>query len=119
VRIQGPVVLDRFSEPQPDLAILVARSDYYSGAYPRPGDVLLGIEVMDTSRGYDRTIKLPLYARKELREVWLIDLRAEVIEVHRRPALRGYREHQRLGRGRVLSPLAFPRLRFRVSEILG
>ena len=81
--------------------------------------MLLTVEVMDSSRGYDRTLKLPLYARAELREVWLVDLAAHVLEVYRRPALRGYRQEQRLAPGRTLAPLAFPRLRFRVRELLG
>jgi Uma2 family endonuclease len=119
LRVQGPIILDRFSEPQPDLSVLAPRADFYGHAQPRPHDVLLAIEVMDTSRGYDRTLKLPLYARAELREVWLVDLKAQVIETYRRPALRSYREQQTFGRGRVLTPLAFPRTRFRVNEILG
>jgi Uma2 family endonuclease len=119
IRVQGPIILDRWSEPQPDLSVLAPRADFYGHAQPRPRDVLLAIEVMDSSRSYDRTLKLPLYARAELREVWLVDLKAEVIERYRRPALRGYRDHDAFGRGRVLTPLAFPRARFRVNEILG
>ncbi len=117
--MQGPIILDRHSEPQPDLSVLAPRADFYGHAQPRPRDVLLAIEVMDSSRGYDRTLKLPLYARAELREVWLVDLKAEVIERYRKPALRGYRERAEFHRGRVLTPLAFPRVRFRVNEILG
>ena len=119
IRVQGPIILDRHSEPQPDLSVLAPRADFYGHAQPRPRDVLLAIEVMDSSRGYDRTLKLPLYARAELREVWLVDLKAEVIERYRKPALRGYRERAEFHRGRVLTPLAFPRVRFRVNEILG
>ncbi len=119
MRVQGPIILDRFSEPQPDLSVLAPRADFYGHAQPRPADVLLAVEVIDTSRGYDRTLKLPLYARAELQEVWLVDLKAQVIETYRRPALRRYREQQTFGRGRVLTPLAFPRVRFRVNEILG
>lgn len=119
IRVQGPIILDRWSEPQPDLSVLAPRADFYGHAQPRPRDVLLAIEVMDSSRNYDRALKLPLYARAELREVWLVDLKAEVIERFWSPALRGYRQHEAVGRGRALSPLAFPRVRFRVNEILG
>lgn len=119
IRVQGPIILDRWSEPQPDLSVLAPRTDFYGHAQPRPRDVLLAIEVMDSSRGYDRTLKLPLYARAELREVWLVDLKAEVIERYRKPALRGYRERAEFHRGSILTPLAFPRVRFRVNEILG
>jgi Uma2 family endonuclease len=116
---QNPIILDRWSEPQPDLCVLAERPDFDAGAHPRPRDVLSGIEVMDTSRSYDRTLRLPLYAKAELREVWLVDLKAQTIDVYRRPALRGYREHHAYARGRTLTPLAFPRLRIRVNEILG
>jgi Uma2 family endonuclease len=119
VQVQNPIVLDRHSEPQPDLTLLAPRADFYSSAHPRPRDVLLAIEVMDVSRGYDRTLKLPLYARAELREVWLVDVAARAIEVYRRPALRGYHNERRLIPGETLAPLAFPRIRFRVDELLG
>jgi Uma2 family endonuclease len=119
VRVQGPVVLDRYSQPQPDVSILARREDFYAVRHPRPRDVMLAIEIMSTSQGYDRTLKLPLYAKAEVREVWLVDLRAQAIEVHRRPALRGYREQRSYVRGDTIAPLAFPRLRIRVNEILG
>jgi Uma2 family endonuclease len=119
VRVQGPIVLDRFSQPQPDVSVLAARPDFYRAGHPRPRDVLLAIEVMDSSEGYDRTLKLPLYAKAELREVWLVDLKAEHLDVYRRPALRGFREHRTFTRGQAIAPLAFPRTRFRVAELLG
>jgi Uma2 family endonuclease len=119
VRVQNPILLDRFSEPQPDLSLLAPRPDYYAKAHPRPRDVLLAVEVIGAGRSYDRTLKLPLYARAELREVWLVDLRRQAIDVYTGPALRGYRRERRFTRGRALTPLAFPRLRLRVGEILG
>ncbi len=117
--VQNPIVLDRWSEPQPDLCVLAPRADFYAELHPRPRDVLLGIEVMDSSRSYDRALKLPLYGKAELSEVWLIDLKAETVEVHRRPALRGYRTSATYARGQVIVPLAFPHMRVRVNEILG
>ena len=117
--VQNPIVLDRWSEPQPDLCVLAPRADFYASAHPRPRDVLLGVEVMDSSRGYDRTLKLPLYAKAELREIWLVDLKAGAIEIYRRPALRGYREQNTVALGRAITPLAFPRVRFRASDLLG
>jgi Uma2 family endonuclease len=116
---QNPIVLDRWSEPQPDLCLLASKADFYLSADVRPRDVLLAIEVMASSRSYDRSLKLPLYAKAELREVWLVDVRAQTVNVHRRPALRGYREQHTYGRGEAIVPLAFPRLRIRVNEILG
>jgi len=119
VRVQSPIVLDHYSEPQPDLSLLAPRSDFYADAHPRPSDVLLTIEVMQTSGSYDRTLKLPLYARKHVRELWLMDLKADAVDVFRRPTASGYRDHQRLVRGKRIAPFAFPRVFFRVADILG
>jgi Uma2 family endonuclease len=116
--VQNPIILDRWSEPQPDVCVLAQRADFYASGHPRPRDVLLGIEVMGTSRGYDR-VKLPLYAKAELREVWLVDLKEQAVEVYRRPALRGYRTQETFTSGPAIVPLAFPRTRFRVAELLG
>lgn len=119
VRVQNPIVLNDLSEPQPDLTLLKPRADFYRREHPRPRDVLLVVEVIGSKKDYDRAVKLPLYARAGIREVWLVDLLAEAIEAHCKPALRGYRETTVLGRGRVVAAGAFPRVRFRVNEILG
>ena len=79
----------------------------------------MAIEFATGCGSYDRTLKLPLYAKAELREVWLVDLKTATIEVHRRPALRGYRSSETYGRGQAIRPVAFPRMRVRVNEILG
>ncbi len=116
---QDPVVLDRHTEPQPDLTLLAPRADFYSTRHPRPDDVLLIVEVADTSLLYDRRTKLPLYARACIREVWLIDLQAQAIEVHRRPSFRIYRDCEVFRRGGRIAPSTFPRTYFRVNELLG
>ena len=74
VRVQGPVRLDPHSEPQPDLLVLERRDDFYQDEPPAANDVLLLIEVADSSLQYDQAVKLPLYARAGVREVWLVDL---------------------------------------------
>lgn len=99
VRVQSPVRLDDLSEPQPDVAVLVVRSDFYAGAHPGPADVLVVVEVADTTVGWDRGVKIPLYARAGVAEVWLVDLAAETVEVSRRPGSDGYGESHRAGRG--------------------
>jgi Uma2 family endonuclease len=66
--------LHAYSEPQPDLSILKPRADFYASAHPTPGDILLVVEVADTSFRYDRDIKIPLYARAGIAETWLVDL---------------------------------------------
>jgi Uma2 family endonuclease len=85
LRVQGPIRLDDYSEPLPDLALLRPRPDYYRNAHPVPNDVLLLIEVADSSLAYDRDVKLPRYALAGIPEVWLVDLRGRRLLIHRRP----------------------------------
>ena len=95
VRVQSPIALDGRSEPQPDVTVLRPREDYYAPQHPGPADILLVIEVVDTSGEYDRGTKLPLYARAGIREVWIVDVVHYTIEVYRRHALRTYREDRK------------------------
>ena len=92
IRVQSPVRLDESTEPEPDVCVLVRRDDAYSENLPQPEDVLLIIEVSDTSLDYDRRVKTQLYARHGIRQFWLIDLRSCTLEVHRVPGPEGYRE---------------------------
>jgi len=119
VWVQNPVVLGRRSEPQPDLALLRPRKDGYRTQLPEPPDVLLIVEVMDTSHEHDRGPKLRAYAAAGIPEVWLVDLVDEGIEVCREPAMHRYRQIARYRRGQRLSPTAFAPRVFRVTEILG
>jgi Uma2 family endonuclease len=119
VGVQDPVRLSRHSEPQPDIALLRPRADFYARAHPLPADVLLLIEVADTSVETDRRIKMPLYARAGIGEVWLVDLTTERVEVYREPVDDGYRKIRTLARGQALGPLAFPDLALRVDDLLG
>jgi Uma2 family endonuclease len=120
VRVQGPV---RFaglrSRPQPDLALLTPRADYYRKQSPGADDILLLIEVMDTSGEYDRRRKTPLYARAGVAEVWLVDIPAGIVDVHREPSAAGYGSVRTVHRGETLGPLAFPDVTLRVDDVLG
>jgi Uma2 family endonuclease len=119
VSAQNPISLDDYSEPQPDIAILRPRPDEYVVDHPTPRDILLLVEVMDTSQEYDRGRKLRRYAEDGIQEVWLVDLVAELIEMYRRPVGDTYRSVSRCRRGQRLQVAAFPRKWFRVNEILG
>lgn len=105
---QNPVHLNDISEPQPDIALLRPREDFYSEGHPQPADVLLLVEAADSSIGYDRHTKVPLYALNGITEVWLVDLVKRCIEVYRDPARDGYKTVQRLHRGDRIAPQAFP-----------
>ncbi|MFN3476612.1 MAG: Uma2 family endonuclease [Candidatus Methylomirabilales bacterium] len=119
VRVQSPIRLGEHSEPQPDLALLKRRPDFYRSQHPGPEDVLLVVEVAETSTDYDRDLKLPLYARSGIPEVWLVDLAGELIEVYRQPSPQGYQEVQWVLRGQPLSSQAFPDLELAVDDVLG
>jgi Uma2 family endonuclease len=119
VHVQGPVRLNDFSEPQPDLTLLKPRADFYATCFPAPEDVLLIIEVMDTSAGYDRGVKVKLYAAAGIAEVWLVDLNLESVEVYRRPSGGQYTEVRIRKRGESVSPEAFPDFILTVDAILG
>ena len=119
VSVQLPVRLGRYAEPEPDLALLKRREDFYAERLPEPGDVLLVVEVTDSSRRADRDQKIPLYARAGIAEVWLVDLPRDVIEVYREPAAGAYRSVQTVARDGTLAILKLPGVSIQASEVLG
>jgi len=119
VATRNPVILDEYSEPLPDVAVLKYRADGYAVAHPGPDDVLLLIEVMDSSVYRDRQLKLPLYARAGIRELWLVDLEGDVVDVYREPGPDGYAVERRAVRGERLTPSLLDFATLPVSDILG
>jgi Uma2 family endonuclease len=119
VRVQSPIHLHDLSEPQPDVSVLKPRPDRYRAAHPGPEDLLLIIEVADSSVDYDRVVKLPLYARSGIPEVWIVYREAEAIEIHRQASGEGFREVRRALRGETISPAALPDVWLEVGEVLG
>ena len=118
VRIQDPLRLDDYSEPQPDVVIAKARADFYQEGHPTGKDVLLVIEVGDTSVESDRSEKVPLYAQSGVPEVWIVDLVANRVGVYRVPTNEGYREHETVSNEGTLRPRALAPLALRVSQII-
>ena len=116
VDVQSPVRLNEQEEPQPDLAVIRARD--YGDSLPTPEDVLLLIEVADTSLSFDRDVKLPLYSRSGIEEVWLVDLNAGVIVRHTEPSENGYRLLRRAGRGETLESATLSGLAVAVDTVL-
>jgi Uma2 family endonuclease len=90
VSVQSAIALGRYSEPQPDIALLRPDSDSYKDTHPRPADVLLVIEVAETSLRYDRDVKVALYARFGIVEVWLVDTRNAQLTRYRNPVAGTY-----------------------------
>ena len=118
VTVQNPVRLSDLSEPQPDLALLRPRPDSYTGAHPLPPDVLLIVEVAHTTLGFDREVKLPLYATAGVPEVWLVDVEGGAIDVHRAPERGHYTEMRRVGPGGTVRPTLLPTIDVEVGAVL-
>jgi Uma2 family endonuclease len=117
---QNPLLLVRYqSEPEPDVMLLVPRSDFYAARHPEPPDVHLVVEVADSSLTYDRRTKFPLYARSGVAEAWLIDLDANRLELHRDPSDAGYGGIRIPRPGETFAPAAFPDLGLTLRDLLG
>jgi Uma2 family endonuclease len=120
VSVQNPVRMGDQSEPEPDLAILRVRADgYRSPPLQSAADVLLIIEVSDTSLRYDRDVKLPLYARHGVQEVWIVDLAAGAVEVHRGPESEAYTQVTTHSRGEAVQPRLVPNVGIAVDDVIG
>ena len=116
---QHALQLGQYLQPQPDIALLRPPLPRYRATIPRMEDVLLVVEVADTSLRYDREVKLPRYAATGVPEVWIIDLRGGVVEINRDPTPGRYRRRSQSVRGDAVAPAAFPDLRLPVAAILG
>ncbi len=108
VYTQNAISLPPSSEPQPDIAVLAPSPDNYRGALPRARDVLLVIEVADTTLRYDQGIKADLYARHGIAELWVVNLPDDLVEVCRDPAGGQYRTRIEMGPPEVVVPVALP-----------
>lgn len=119
VWVQNPLRLDNYSEPQPDVAVLKPRADFYAQAKPKPEDVLLAIEGSDTTLNYDRKVKVPLYARTGVPETWIVNLPEERVEVYADLTGGSYQTVEHYVRGEELQSRSLAALRVSVDEILG
>ena len=119
IAVQDPVRLDEHSEPQPDVMLLRWRDDFYGGGHPGPADVLLLIEVSDTTVEYDRNAKLPRYARSGIPEVWIVNRPARRIEGYSEPSGDAYTTVRYAGPGETIAPQAFPDIVLEVNRIIG
>ncbi len=116
---QNPIVLNDFSEPQPDVTLLKRRDDFYRTISATANDVLLAMEVADSTVKYDRDIKFPKYAANGIPEAWLIDLENDRIEIHTQPTQNGYRLVKILHRGDLAESTVFAEIKIAVDDILG
>ena len=110
---QNPIEVDDYSEPQPDLVLLRPRDDFYSSSHGLPNDVLLVVEVSNTTLRFDLGRKTALYLAGRIPEVWVVDVNAEVVHVATPAGTRV------VTRGESLAPEAFPDLVLEVTDIVG
>jgi Uma2 family endonuclease len=118
ITVQNPVRLSDLSEAQPDLTLLRWRPDFYTSRHPTADDVLLLVEVSDSSASWDRTVKRPFYSLAGIPETWLVDLGTNLVEVATDPGTDDYHQVRPVGAGGIVTPLAFPDLALDVAELL-
>lgn len=119
IRVQNPIVLDEYSEPQPDITLLRPKADFYAQAHPTPADILLVVEAADSTVESDRKVKVPLYARAGIPQTLVVNLPADLIESYSEPVGGVYRKIQHAGRGESIEIAELPGLALSVDAILG
>ena len=118
VRIQNPTRLNDYSEPEPDVMLLRRRDDFYRTGHPAPADVLLLVEVSDSSVSFDRNRKLPRYAAAGIPEVWIVNRPDRRIESYADPTGDEYATVRHYGAGESIAPSAFPDIVLQVDQII-
>jgi Uma2 family endonuclease len=118
VRCQNPVRLGPRAEPEPDVAVVRRRADYYRSGHPTPEDVLLLMEIADSTLAHDRDTKAPMYAAAGIVEYWLVNLVVGEIWVYRDPSQDGFGTMQVLRRDDLIRPISFPDIEIAVSDVL-
>ena len=119
VSVQNAVVISEISEPEPDVTLLRFQEDFYASGKATTEDVLLLIEVSDSTVSYDRTTKIKLYAQAGVEEVWLVNLPKQVLEVHTEPTNGKYKVVRKLNKNESVTPKLLPELTIKISDILG
>ena len=117
VWVQNPLRIGDLSMPQPDVALLKPRADTYARSHPVPADVLLAVEISDTTLRFDVSRKMPLYARAGIGEAWVVDIAEAVVHVFRGPDANGYRSTFKVAGAERLEVDAMPGVGITVSEL--
>jgi Uma2 family endonuclease len=117
VRSQNPVTIHEYSEPEPDIAVAKFRDDYYADGHPQPDDLLLIVEIGESSLAYDRNAKIPLYAAAGIPLVWLVDLPARRVTVYQDPQGAAYHSVHVKESGDELELTALPGVTVTPAEI--
>jgi len=117
IRIQNPVYVSNYSEPEPDIAIVKYRKDFYIKSHPKKEDILLIIEITESSINYDREIKLPKYAEALITEVWILIIPEDKLEIYRNPVNGKYQDVLILDKQKKITPLNFKYIEILVGDL--
>jgi Uma2 family endonuclease len=117
VRSQNPIILDDFSEPEPDIVLAKPPRENYLESHPTPADIYLIIEISDTTLVYDRDTKAKAYSRNGIRQYLLLNLNNETVEEYREPGEDGYQFKRTLRKGDSLKLEAFPEVEIKIDEL--
>lgn len=118
VRVQGSVGLDEYDEPQPDVVLLRPKEDFYAPQLPGPPDILLIVEIAESSLEYDRSIKARLYAETGISEYWVADLKNDCLFVYSDLRDKSYRLVRQFHRGDFIAPQLLPECRLQIDVLL-
>jgi Uma2 family endonuclease len=119
VSVQNPAIMEEESEPQPDVVVIKPRGRHYLGNLPERRDVLLAVEVADTSLEHDRRVKIPLYAEAGIPESWILEVEQRVVERYTKPGRTRYGKMERLGSKDRVTLVALPGCTIDLAEVLG
>ncbi|MGI9301789.1 MAG: Uma2 family endonuclease [Gammaproteobacteria bacterium] len=117
ISVQNPIVLGDYSEPEPDIVLLRPRADFYRDSHPGAGDILLVIEVADSSLQGDREAKVPLYAHHGIPEAWLIDTRNSRMSIFHTPVETGYQQEHKTSVPGLVKLQALPEVTVDLSRL--
>lgn len=117
-RTQDPILLDDFSEPEPDLVIVKGNMFDYALHHPSPEDIYLVVEVADSTLKKDCEVKEKIYAKANIADYWVVDLKNRQVHIFRDPMPNGYKNHFVLNESQLISPLAFPAINLLIASIL-
>jgi Uma2 family endonuclease len=115
---RAPVALGRYNSPEPDVAVLRGPLSDYMEEEPGPDDILLLVEVSNTTLQFDRSVKAAIYARTGVPEYWVLDVNERTLDVHRQPTPTGYASITQLTDADRVSPLAAPNASLLVADFL-
>ncbi|MCY7344945.1 MAG: Uma2 family endonuclease [Pyrinomonadaceae bacterium] len=119
ISVQDPIHINEYNEPEPDIALLNLREDFYAESHPTPDEVLLLIEVSDSTVEYDRDVKKALYAQAGIAEFWLVNLKENTVERYSSPKNGSYRLAEILEPGETIKAGTIENLELKITEILG